>query len=435
MTDEKAGRYAASLEALATVEQMIPAGTQTFSKSPLHLPRGRAPHFLEDGQGGRVRDIDGNEYVDLMAALLAVMLGYCDPDVDAAIRGQLACGISFSLATRLEGALAERLVDVVPSAEMVRFFKNGSDATAAAVRVARAATGRDRVIAIGYHGWQDWYIGATTRHKGVPAAVAALTDRVPYNDLAGLEATFQAHPDEIAAVIMEPVHGEEPKPNYLESVRELVHGAGAVLVFDEIITGCRIALGGAQQHYGVTPDLTCLGKALGNGMPLSALAGHRELMREFDDIFVSGTFGGESLSLAAGIAVLDKIAQEPVISTLWETGRSMTVAVRDAIVAHGLADVIQVGGPAPMQGIAFQDHAHGSAAAIRTLWVTEMLARGVLTTGALNVIYAHDEADLARFAAAVDAACERLARELERPGLDRRLDCPLIRPVFSVRDQ
>jgi len=427
------GRYAASLAALAAAERVIPTGTQTFSKSPLHLPRGHAPHFLEEGRGGRVRDIDGNEYVDLMAALLAVMLGYRDPDVDAAIRDQLGRGISFSLATRLEGALAERLADILPSAEMLRFFKNGSDATAAAVRVARAATGRDRVVAIGYHGWQDWYIGATSRRKGVPAAVAALTERVPYNDAAALEAAFQTHPDGIAAVIMEPVHGEEPAPGYLAGVRELAHRHGAVLVFDEIITGCRIAAGGAQAHYGITPDLTCLGKALGNGMPLSVLAGRRDLMAEFDDIFVSGTFGGESLSLAAGIAVLDKIAREPVIPALWETGRSLTSALREAAAAHGLADVVRVGGPAPMQGVTFADHPNAAADAIRTLYVTEMLARGVLTTGALNVMYAHDREDVSRVAAASDGAFERLARELRRPGLEARLPCPLIRPVFSVR--
>lgn len=434
MSDDNRDRYAASREMLAAAERLIPTGTQTFSKSALHLPRGRAPHFLEAGDGGRVRDVDGNEYVDLMAALLAVMLGYRDPDVDAAIRDQLGRGISFSLATRLEGDLAERLVDLIPCAEMVRFFKNGSDATSAAVRVARAATGRDRVVAIGYHGWQDWYVGATVRHKGVPDAVRELTLRAPYNDLAALRAAFEAHPGGIAAVIMEPVHGEEPADGYLAGVRELTREEGAVLVFDEIVTGCRIAPGGAQAHYGVTPDLACLGKALGNGMPLSALAGRGELMREFDDIFVSGTFGGEALSLAAGIAVLDKIAREPVIETLWATGRTLAAAMRAGIAAHGLEKTVRLVGPAPMQNVVFAEHAHAGADVVRTLYVVEMLARGVLTTGAVNVMYAHDDEDTARVAAAFERSCERLAEELKRPGLEWRLGCPPIRPVFSVRD-
>lgn len=431
--DARRRRYAASRALLAETERLIPTGTQTFSKSALHLPRGCAPHFLEDGYGGRVRDVDGNEYVDLMAALLAVMLGYRDPDVDAAIRDQLGRGISFSLATRLEGALADRLVDLIPCAEMVRFFKNGSDATSAAVRVARAATGRERVVAIGYHGWQDWYVGATARNKGVPARVRELTHRVAYNDLAGLHAIFAAYPDEIAAVIMEPVHGEEPAQGYLQGVRAVTRERGTVLVFDEIITGCRIAPGGAQAHYGVTPDLACLGKALGNGMPLSALVGRSELMREFEDIFVSGTFGGEALSLAAGLAVLDKIAREPVIDTLWKTGRTIAAALHDRIAAHGLDDVIHITGPAPMQGVSFTDHTHAAADAIRTLYVVEMLAQGVLTTGAVNAMYAHDDEDVMRIAAAFEHTCTRLADELRRPGLEDRLGCSLIRPVFSVR--
>lgn len=426
-------RYARSRERLAAAERLIPTGTQTFSKSPLHLPRGRAPHFLREGCGGRVRDIDGNEYIDLMAALLAVMLGYCDPDVDAAIRAQLERGISFSLATELEAALAERLVAHIPCAEMVRFFKNGSDATAAAVRVARAVTGRERVIAIGYHGWQDWYVGATTRSKGVPAAVRRLTSRVGYNDLDGLRSAFERHPGEIAAVILEPVHAEEPVPGYLEGVRALAREQGAVLVFDEIITGCRLAAGGAQARYGVTPDLTCLGKALGNGMPLSALVGRRDLMREFEEIFVSGTFGGEALSLAAAIAVLDKIDREPVIETLWETGAAIGAAMRDSITTHGLDGFARIAGPAPMQGVAFADHPNARADVIRTLYVTEMLANGVLTTGAVNVMYAHDRDDVVQVTAAFDATCARLAAELDRPGLETRLGCEPIRPVFAVR--
>ncbi|MEX2525585.1 MAG: aminotransferase class III-fold pyridoxal phosphate-dependent enzyme [Gammaproteobacteria bacterium] len=431
-SDEK--RYAASRDWLAKVEALIPGGTQTFSKGPLLFPRGRAPHFLQQGRGGRVRDIDGNEYVDVMAALLAVILGYRDPDVDAAIRSQLQHGISFSLATQLEGELAERLIDIIPCADMVRFGKNGSDATAAAVRVARAATGRERVITTGYHGWQDWYIGATTRHKGVPECVRGLTHRAPFNDLEAMRGLFDQYPDEIAAVMIEPVHTEEPRTGYLQGLRDLTREQGAVLVFDEIITACRIHTGGAQAHYGVTPDLTCLGKALGNGMPLSVIAGRRELMREFDDIFISGTFGGEALSLAAALAVLEKMQCEPVIDTLWRSGRRLREGLQRSITGHGIDNVMAIAGLPPMQSLTFRDHAHASRQAVQTLYAVSMLEQGVLTTGAFNLMYAHDNADIDGVLAAFDRTCARIAEEIAQPGLADRLGCPLIQPVFRVRE-
>ena len=255
------------------------------------------------------------------SALLPNVLGYSDPDVDLAIRRQLTRGISFSLPTTLETELAERLVKHIPCADMVRFGKNGTDATSAAVRLARAATKRDRLILLGYHGWQDWYIGVTTRNLGVPASVSALSHLAPYGDLQAIEDLFAKHPGEFAAVMLEPMNTVEPAPGYLKGLKELVHRHGALLIFDEIITGFRWAIGGAQARYGVTPDLACFGKAMGNGMPISAVVGRADIMRLMEDIFYSGTFGGETLSLAAAIATIDKIEREAVIDRLWATGR------------------------------------------------------------------------------------------------------------------
>ena len=242
--------FTRSQEFIDRAERAIPLGSQTFSKSRLQFPPGASPLFASHGDGGRVYDIDGNEYVDLVNALLPNVLGYRDLDVDTAIRRQLTRGISLSLPTTLETELAERLVKHVPCAEMVRFGKNGTDATSAAIRLARAATRRDRVIALGYHGWQDWYVGATTRNLGVPGAVSALTHMASYGDLAAVEKLLQAHPKEFAAVMLEPAGATEPAPGYLEGLKELVHRHGSLLVFDEIITGFRWALGGAQARYG-----------------------------------------------------------------------------------------------------------------------------------------------------------------------------------------
>ena len=323
--------------------EVIPLGSQTFSKSHIQYPDD-APMFLTRGDGARVWDVDGNEYVDLVSGLLPIVLGYRDADVDEAIRRQLGDGISFSLATELEMQLAEILVELIPCAEMVRFGKNGTDATSAAVRLARAFTERDRVAVAGYHGWQDWYIGSTARNKGVPTAVSELTHSFAFNNADALDALLASHPGQFAAVVMEPVAATEPEPGYLEEAKAIAHKHGALLVFDEVITGFRISLGGAQAHYDVTPDLACFGKAMANGMPISAVVGRADVLREMENVFFSGTFGGETLSLAAAIATIDKMRREPVIERLWQTGQTLSAGALERIARYGLQDVIDFGG-------------------------------------------------------------------------------------------
>ena len=286
-------RYKASQQLLEEAEELIPLGSQTFSKSRIQYPEGKSPLFLHNGLGGRVWDVDGNEYVDLVCGLLPVILGYCDPNVDNAIREQLERGITLSLPTTLEIKLAERLVKIIPSAEKVRFGKNGTDATSAAIRLARAYTGRDHVLALGYHGWQDWYIGATSRNKGVPETVSKLTHKLPYNDVAAIKKALDQYPNQIAAIILEPMSTVVPLTGYLEELRDITHETGIILIFDEIITGFRFALGGAQEYFNVIPDLSAFGKALGNGMPISAVVGRADIMNEMEEIFFSGTFGGK----------------------------------------------------------------------------------------------------------------------------------------------
>ena len=313
-------RYACSEALLERALKTIPLGSQTFSKSKTQYPLGVSPYFITRGDGARVWDADGNEYLDFINGLCAITLGYNDPDVTEAVRRQLDDGVIFSLPHPVEMEVAERIVDMVPCAEMVRFGKNGSDATAGAVRLARAHTGRDRVAVCGYHGWQDWYIGATARNRGVPQAVRDLTHTFPYNDPDALEQLLLAHPGEFAAVILEPMNVAEPLPGYLETVAELTRLHGALLIFDETITGFRYANGGAQEYFGVTPDLATFGKGLANGYPVSAVAGRRDLMQLMEEIFFSFTFGGETLSLAASAATLDKLRRENVTDHLARLG-------------------------------------------------------------------------------------------------------------------
>jgi glutamate-1-semialdehyde 2,1-aminomutase len=425
--------FALSRDLLLEAEEFIPQGSQTYSKSARQFPAGNAPLFLTHGEGGRVWDVDGNEYVDMVCGLLPVMLGYADADVDEAIVRQLKSGITFSLPTVLESHLARRMSQMVPCAEKIRFAKNGSDATSAAIRLARAHTGRERIMVCGYHGWQDWYIGATTRHKGVPQAVRELTHAVAYNDLAAVEALLKQHKNQFAALIMEPVNTTLPQPGYLQDLKALLHRHGTLLVFDEVITGFRLAPGGAQEYFGVTPDLASFGKAMGNGMPISAIAGRADVMEEMNHIFFSGTFGGEALSLAAAIAVIDKIQREPVIETLWKTGEALRAGVEALIAEHALEQVVALKGLAPWVLLDFLPQPQASREAIKTLFVTQMARYGVLILGSHNVCYAHNAADTAQVLYAYDGMLKHLAAELARGDLESRLPCPPLYPAFSVR--
>lgn len=423
-----------SKKLLLRAEKVIPVGTQTFSKSKLQYPVGYSPLFLEYGKGSHVWDVDGNEYIDLVSGLLPVVLGYCDPDVDEAISKQLDNGIVFSLPNPIEIELAEKLVEIIPCAEMVRFGKNGTDATSAAIRLARAYTKRDHVIAIGYHGWQDWYIGSTTRNKGVPNSVSKLTHKLPYNDINSIENIVLKHKDNVAAIILEPMNVENPLPGYLEFIREITKKYGIVMIFDEVVTGFRYSLGGAQQLFGVTPDLSAFGKAMGNGMPISAIVGRADIMREMEDIFYSGTFGGETLSIAAAISVINKMQNEPVIDTLWRTGEKLLRGIRQRIKIHKLTEVITITGNPTWLILGFNNHSKASSAAIKTLYTIEMLRNGVLTQGGHNISYSHSENDVLSILRSYDLVFSKISEELSTGMLIKNLPVPAIEPIFQVRN-
>lgn len=425
--------YKVSQELLTKALRAIPLGSQTFSKSHIQYPDKGAPLFAGYGRGGRIWDVDGNEYVDLVCGLLCVNLGYNDPDVDRAVRGQLTRGITLSLNTELESRLAELIVEMVPSAEMVRFAKNGTDATSAAVRLARGVTGRERVIFCGYHGWQDWYVGATSMHKGVPKAVRNLTHHIPYNDLAALKAIFDAHPGEFACLVMEPLSGDGPVGNYLQELCDIVRSRGALVIFDEVITGFRLAPGGAQEYFGVTPDLSALGKGLANGMPLSALVGRADLMNAVSSIFFSGTFGGETLSLAAGIAVLEKIRREPVIERLWRTGAQIAEIAERRVQEFGLQHVVSFKGLSPWKGVRFHEQPGADADSLYSFFVREMARNGVLTQGSHNICYAHGAEDIAWVDAAYSATLKSLAAHIKAGSLDEEMKTQVVRPLFKLR--
>ena len=414
--------------------ETIPLASQTFSKAAMSTVEGAAPLFLDRGDGARVWDIDGNAYIDYVLGLLPVVLGYRDPDVDAAIRAQLDKGISFSLATELEFELAERLCALIPCAEMVRFGKNGSDATSAAIRLARAYTGRDKVALCGYHGWHDWYIGTTARHLGVPQAVRALSTTFPYNDAGALDALLKAEPDKFAAVILEPVALEEPAPGFLQAVRDLCTRHGVVLVFDEIVTGFRIHLGGAQAAYGVVPDLAAFGKAMGNGMPISAIVGRRAIMRVMEDIFFSGTFGGEALSLAASIATVDKLKAQKGPERFAALGKHFKVSVAGVLEANGLGREFRVKGSDWWPAVVPAGDGRGDAVTVGSLLKQELIEAGVLMGSTFNLCLAHDDAAVVEETlVAWKQAAARVAEALASNDPAARLRGKPMRSVFQVR--
>ncbi len=396
--------------------QTIPFGAQTFSKSHIQFPRGRAPLYCTHADGARIFDVDGNDYVDLVNAVLPVVLGYRDPDVDLAIRQQLDRGISFTLATELEAEVAETLVKLIPCAEKVKFGKSGTDVTSAAIRLARAYTGRDYVALSGYHGWADWSMAPTDRSLGIPDAVKRLSKRFDINDLETLK---KLHPEGLAAVIVEP----NERTN-LPELREYCTRYGIVLIFDEIITGFRYSTGGAQRLYDVTPDLATFGKAMANGMPLSAIVGRERIMKLMEppnNIFYSGTMFGEALSLAAAKATIKKLKEEAVIPYLWNTGRLIRLHVEEQIQSLLLGNAISIGGADVRTILSFRDCENASANQLRTLFMQEMIQGGVLIINSNNVSFAIKVPELHRIRSAYTRALTALAKALASGDIAERV--------------
>ena len=414
----------------------IPGEAQTYSKSWRHHIFGVTPMFLQKGVGARVYDVDGNEYIDLIQGLLPNILGYADPTVDEAVKDQISRGISFSLPHPLEIELAEKLCTIIPSAEMVRFGKNGSDATAGAVSVARAYTGKERVAVCGYHGWQDWFIGSTSRSEGVPNAVRNLVSTFVYNDLDSLERILAEHRGEFAAIIMEPVNFVSPLDGFLEGVAMLARTHDALLIFDEICSGFHLGLGGAQKIYGVTPDLSCFGKAMGNGWPISCIVGKRDVMRKFEDAFFSFTFGGDLASIVAATKVIQLLEEGSPYLRMTAAGTQIFNGSITLAKAAGLANRFSVSGHPHWASFAFFDENGNPDPYLRAVWIQEVTRRGVLILTTFNVCAALTEGDVHRVLSAFASAFKYIASLISAgKSLSSHLDGPLPVPAFKVRGQ
>jgi len=426
-------KFTVSEQLLNRAEQSIPLGSQTFSKSKTAYPYGVSPLFIERGFGCNVWDVDGNQFTDYVSGLLSVSLGYCDQDIDNAVIKQLQSGVTFSLPHRLEMEVAEMLIDMVPCAEMVRFGKNGSDVTSAAIRLARAFTGNDHIAVCGYHGWQDWYIGSTSRDLGVPESTKALTHTFTYNNIDSLKALFEQSKNKFSAVIMEPMNLHYPEPGYLQAVKDLCHQHGALLIFDEIITGFRFSKGGAQELFSVTPDLATFGKGMANGYPLSAVVGRKDIMLLMEDIFFSGTFAGETLSLAATKATLEKISTQPVLEHITALGEQLKKGLQQLLTEMNNPSWLNLTGHPAWSFLQLFDSPPYSSWQLKSLFSQEMNQRGILLGGCHNLNYSHQESDIIVLLSAYKEVLSILADTIEQQDFDIRFRGEVLQPLFKVR--
>jgi glutamate-1-semialdehyde 2,1-aminomutase len=389
--------------AQARLHELVPGGAHTYARGSDQYPEHMAP-VIERGEGARVLDVDGNWFVEYGMGLRAVTLGYgYRPVVDAVVEAA-GGGVNFSRPSVWELRAAERFLEMVPRAEMVKFAKNGSDVTTAAIKLARAHTVRDMVAVCGtqpFFSTDDWFVGTTQMKAGIPDQVREMTASFRYNDLDSVRELLDRHPGRIAALILEQATATaEPAPGFLEGLRELADRDGFVLVFDEMITGLRWSAGGAQAVYGVTPDLSTWGKALGNGFSVSALAGRRELMapggldtdasRPF---LLSTTHGAETTGLAAYLAVADAYAERDVVGIMEAQGEKLRAGFQGAAAEHGLAEHVVVMGRPSCLVFGTKDHEGQPSQAFRTLFIQEMLRRGVLGQS-LVISSAHSDEDI-----------------------------------------
>jgi glutamate-1-semialdehyde 2,1-aminomutase len=426
-------RYAASQEWLIKAEASIPLGSQTFSKSRTQYPVGISPLYVTRSKGAYIWDVDGNKYIDFVNALACVTLGYGDKGVEKAIRKQLSSGISMSLPGKLESVVAEKMVEMIPSAQKVRFGKNGTDATSAAIRLSRAYTGKDHVLVCGYHGWQDWFIASTTRDKGIPKTVGALTHKFNYNDIDSFISLLSQHDNQIAAVIIEPMNIAWPENGFLEKIRDLCTTKEIVLIFDETITGFRFSNGGAQELFGVTPDLSTFGKGMANGMPISAVVGKSEIMDEMENIFFSGTFGGELLSLAAANEVLDRYQTVNVTDRLKYSGETLVSQLMSLLEALKLTEVLRISGH-PSWSFLTWNASHGfTSDEIKTYFAQLMYENGLLILSTHNISLAHTEKVLNQAEKVYEKVLTEISDAINHGNLREKLKVEPLLPLFKVR--
>jgi len=415
-----------SNELFERAKPLMPAYTQTLAKGPQQYVNGVMPKYARKGKGARIWDVDGNEYLDFQMAIGPLSLGYGYDKVDQAVKAQLDDGITFSLMHPLEVEVSEMIRDIIPNAEAVRFSKTGADVCSAAVRLARAFTGRNQILCCGYHGWHDWYIGVTDRDAGIPQAVKDLTFTFNYNDIEQFEKSLG--PD-TACVILEPMVFEHPKDGFLQKVAELCKKNGTLLVFDEMWTGFRLAMGGAQEFFGVKPDLAVYSKAIANGMPISVLCGRADVMSLLNEkVFFFTTFGGDALSLAATKATLQELKEKDVPKYLQLLGKRLKDGYNEIARNLDMTFTRCIGYDA--RTMVVFDASAGNGLEIKSYVQQELGKRGILWSSFHNMSFSHTIADVEYTLAAYGEVLPLLKDALQKGDLRSRIKGDLVAPVF-----
>ncbi|MBM3146269.1 MAG: aminotransferase class III-fold pyridoxal phosphate-dependent enzyme [Actinobacteria bacterium] len=387
-----------SLAMFEDAQRLTPGGVGGIRR-PYNFVVGEYPIFITKGYGGHIVDVDGNDYIDMLCAYGPIILGYVEPEINDAVKKRMDGGFCFSLVQPIQNELEERLADVLPCGGQAIIVKTGSDATNAAVRAARAYTGREVIARCGYHGWGDWCV---ENPGGIPQAVQDLTREFHYGSVEDLERVFAENDGRVACVIITPVGHPlaapvmAPPPGYLEAVKELTHKHGAVLIFDEIRTGFRVAMGGAQERYGVTPDLTTVGKAMANGYPIAAVVGSREVLSVYEKAaFLSSTFFPNSLEMVAAMTCMDILEREKVQDVIWERGTAFLEKLGRIVDDSGVP--VSVSGIPPMPFLWF-DKVDEHYKARRTDFYTQCIRRGLFVQPYHHwyICYRHTDEDLAR---------------------------------------
>jgi len=393
--------------------ELMPRGTQTMSKCPDQFVDGVYPKFAKKSKGAYLKGLDSKWYLDYMCGLGPIILGFNHKKTNKAISKQLKNGILHSLPTLLEQKLAEIICEVVPCAEQVRFAKNGTDADLAAVRIARSYTGREHIVKCGYHGWGDWH-GVAIRDYGIPKCLKDYISEFEYNNLSSLEEELSKRP--VAGVIMEAQALTAPNEGFLKGVKKLCKQYGALLIFDEVVTGFRWSLGGAQEYYGVTPDLCCLGKAMANGMPLSAIAGKKKYMNELNTAFFSMTFGGECLSLASSIETIKELKTKDY-KHIWNLGNLLDEGIKKSANKYNLK--INFAGSAPRHNLSF-DSSYEDPSGMKALFYQEMVKKGILFPNVIYIQFSHTKKDIIKTIKAADYAFKIVADNINN--IDKMLE-------------
>jgi len=417
---------------------VIPGGAHTYSRGHDQFPS-NAPQILSRGKGAYIYDSEGKRYLDYGMALRAVNLGYAEDEVDAAAIREIHNGNNLTRPSLIELEAAELLVDLIDSVDMVKFTKNGSTSVSAAVKLARAYTGREMVARCAEHpffSYDDWFIGSTPLTKGIPQETIDKTKTFQYNDIASLEELIARYPNQFACVVLEPAATEEPRDEFLHKVQALCSKNGIVFVLDEMITGFRWHMKGAQHVYGVKPDLCTFGKAMANGFSVSCVAGRREIM-ELGSIEAEGrermfllstTHGAEMGGLGAFVAAVDFMQRNKVVEHLWGYGQKLISMLQRQAEAHGIADHFKAGGFACSPYFLTLDQAGANSLPLRTLFLQEMITNGVLMPW-VALSYRHGDEELALTEAAVDQAFSVYRKALE-DGVEKYLEGPVVKPVF-----